>query len=167
MVALPCPTRQKSCRANQIAESLSHDVNGMLITSARVEYCLLTLSGATFLSLLELMECYRRRISQDPFSITYLWPCCRSARAIDPLRFVRTRAFVVTLTWKITSDYIPLGQGSATLLTRPFLDFFRRRVWAQDYMFACHATLFSLMNYNRSLSQLHIDLSQKSLLQLN
>ena len=47
-VALPCPTRQKSCRANQIAESLSYDVNGMLITSSRVQYSRVALSGATF-----------------------------------------------------------------------------------------------------------------------
>ena len=57
-VALPCPTRQKSCKANQIAETLSHDVNGMLITSVHADYCRVALSGATFLSLLELIKCY-------------------------------------------------------------------------------------------------------------
>ena len=57
-VTLPCPTREKSCRANQIAESLSYDVNGMLITSAGVEYSRVALSGATFLSLPKLIECY-------------------------------------------------------------------------------------------------------------
>ena len=53
-----------------------------------------------------------RRLNQDS-------PICGPAAARQG-RSSCARAFVVTHKWKITSDYIPLEQGSVTLLTRPF-----------------------------------------------
>ena len=66
------------------------------------------------------MEKTKLRFVLDHLSVALLL----LSKGDRPLGFVSALAFLLTHTWPIFSDYIPLGQGSATLLTRPFLNFF-------------------------------------------